>query len=258
MPNVPLIVFTDLDATLLDHETYDWQPAKPVLDRLIAANVPVILASSKTAAEITQLRDAMGLSDCPAICENGAGLVPSGQGALPSPDAYRRLRRILDSLPVGLRDDYTGFGDMDVDGVAEATGLPRAEAALAAQRAFTEPGLWRGDTAELTAFLSALAAHGVSAREGGRFLTLGFGRRKVDAMKEVLTRYGNPPSIALGDAPNDQEMIEAATHGVIIPNPHRAPLPPLDGEAEGRVVREQTAGPAGWAHAVSALADRYL
>lgn len=30
----PLLVFTDLDGTLLDHESYDWSPARPALNRL--------------------------------------------------------------------------------------------------------------------------------------------------------------------------------------------------------------------------------
>lgn len=39
----PLLVFSDLDGTLLDSHSYDWQPAAPWLSRLREANVPVIL-----------------------------------------------------------------------------------------------------------------------------------------------------------------------------------------------------------------------
>jgi len=51
MTNPPaLVVFSDLNGTLLDHETYDWTPAKPALDRLARQGCPVILSSSKTAS----------------------------------------------------------------------------------------------------------------------------------------------------------------------------------------------------------------
>ncbi|HHU7986588.1 TPA: HAD-IIB family hydrolase, partial [Escherichia coli] len=48
----PLLVFSDLDGTLLDSHSYDWQPAAPWLSRLHEANIPVILCSSKTSAEM--------------------------------------------------------------------------------------------------------------------------------------------------------------------------------------------------------------
>ena len=48
----PLLVFSDLDGTLLDSHSYDWQPAAPWLSRLREANVPVILCSSKTSASV--------------------------------------------------------------------------------------------------------------------------------------------------------------------------------------------------------------
>lgn len=257
MTTPPLIVFTDLDGTLLDHETYDWSPAKPVLNDLAERGIPVILTSSKTAPEIAELRSAMALDAWPAICENGAGVMPDGAGELPDRAPYFQLREVLNQVPDALRQHYCGFGDMDASGVAEATGLPLESAEKAALRAFSEPGVWTGTDEDRGAFVAALAALGVTARDGGRFLTLGWGRMKSDAMAEVLAMYGQPPSVALGDAPNDIEMIQNATHGVIIPNPHRAPLSSLKGEAEGRVIREQLAGPEGWAHAVRDISRRY-
>ncbi|MCE8458362.1 HAD-IIB family hydrolase, partial [Rhodovulum sulfidophilum] len=65
MPRPALLIFTDLDGTLLDHETYSHAEAAPALTALRAAGVPVILASSKTAAEIAPLRAELGLSAHP-------------------------------------------------------------------------------------------------------------------------------------------------------------------------------------------------
>lgn len=47
-----LIIFSDLDGTLLDHDDYRWQAAGPALDRLKAAQIPLVLNSSKTMPEI--------------------------------------------------------------------------------------------------------------------------------------------------------------------------------------------------------------
>ncbi|TCP44270.1 HAD-IIB family hydrolase [Rhodovulum marinum] len=250
MPRPPLLVFTDLDGTLLDHEDYSHEAAAPALAHLRAAGVPVVLASSKTAAEIAPLRAELGLADCPAIVENGAGVLNPGAGAPVDSGRYCELRAVLKRLPASLRAAFQGFGDWDLAMIARRTGLPRAEAELAAQRRFSEPGLWRGSPAQKEAFLAALAAQGIGAREGGRFLTLSFGGTKASRMAEIAARYGTPFTVALGDAPNDIEMLEGADLGFVIANPHRPALPPLAGEAEGRIVRIDAPGPKGWNAAV--------
>lgn len=64
----PLLVFSDLDGTLLDSHSYDWQPAAPWLTRLREANVPVILCSSKTSAEMLYLQKNVGATRFTADC----------------------------------------------------------------------------------------------------------------------------------------------------------------------------------------------
>ena len=52
-----LLVFTDLDGSLLDHHSYSYQAALPRLQQLEQLGVPVIPATSKTRAEIVHLRE---------------------------------------------------------------------------------------------------------------------------------------------------------------------------------------------------------
>ncbi|WP_425050114.1 HAD-IIB family hydrolase [Psychromarinibacter sp. S121] len=247
-----LVIFTDLDGTLLDHDTYSHAPAAQALAALKAAGVPLVLASSKTGAEMAPLHAELGLGDAPMIVENGAGVLePGADGA--GDAAYRKIRAALDSVPPDLRAHYRGFGDMTDAEVSDVTGLPPEGAALARQRCHSEPGVWSGDDAALARFLDALDGQGVSARHGGRFLTLSLGRTKADAMREVADRLGADTTIALGDAPNDVEMLEQATHGVIVRNDHGTPLPRLAGEENDRIRRTAETGPSGWNAAVLAL-----
>lgn len=256
--HLPLLVFTDLDGTLLCHRTYRWDAARPALEALRHIGAGVVLASSKTAAEIISIRQGMGLEAWPAIVENGAGLLPAGCRDLPPGTDYAALRRVLGEVRRGLRCHFRGFGDMDTAEIAAVTGLAPSAAAQAAQRAFSEPGMWSGEAAARAEFIDHLARHGVSAREGGRFLTLSFGVTKADRMAEIIARYRPHKTLALGDAPNDVEMLEAAGHGVIVANPHRDPLPRLDGEAEGHITRTTQAGPRGWNLAVLDQIDRIM
>lgn len=243
---LPLLVFSDLDGTLLDHDTYKWDAAVPALRQLRQIGAGVVLASSKTAAEMRVIRSEMGLSNWPAIVENGAGVLGEGGSAAD----YQIIRDALDDAPY--RTHFRGFGDMSVQAVVDATGLSHDAAELAKTRQFSEPGIWSGTDAEKARFLAGLADAGISAREGGRFLTLSMGKTKADQMAQLFADLKPEHTLALGDAPNDVEMLEAADHGVIIANPHRPALPPLAGEQSGTITRSREPGPIGWNAAVIA------
>ncbi|UYV38233.1 HAD hydrolase family protein [Rhodobacteraceae bacterium D3-12] len=245
-PLLPLLVFSDLDGTLIDHDSYGWEAAHPALARLREIGAGVILASSKTATEMQVIRAAMDLGRWPAIVENGAGVLQAGQGELAERGDYARLRAALARVPEPVRQGFRGFGDMSVAEIAEVTGLGPDAAERAAKRGFSEPGLWRGNAAERAAFIAALGREGIAAREGGRFLTLSFGQTKADRMAEMIAAFRPQRTVALGDAPNDVEMLEAADIGVVIANPHRAVLPPLAGEGSGAIRRSTRPGPEGW------------
>ncbi|ASM70864.1 MULTISPECIES: HAD-IIB family hydrolase [Roseobacteraceae] len=253
---LPLLLFSDLDGTLISHDTYQWDAARPALSRLRSLGAGVVLASSKTAPEIIALRAQMGLDDWPAIVENGAGLLKAHASETPPDNDYLRLRDALAQLPKVQRAPFEGFGDLTVEQVAKITGLTIADAQNAKMRSFSEPGLWHGSDSKRAAFLNALSQHGITAREGGRFLTLSFGQTKADRMAEIIATCRPQFTVALGDAPNDVEMLQAADYGVIIANPHRAPLPPLKTEAKGRILRTTLSGPEGWNNAVLDLVEQ--
>lgn len=73
-----LLVFTDLDGTLLDHHTYSFEPALPALNALKEKNIPLIICTSKTRAEIEKWRLELR-TDHPFISENGGAIfIPKG------------------------------------------------------------------------------------------------------------------------------------------------------------------------------------
>tara|TARA_R110002020_G_scaffold192228_3_gene392336 strand:- start:52786 stop:53613 length:828 start_codon:yes stop_codon:yes gene_type:complete len=252
-----LIVFTDLDGTLLDHETYSHTEALPALSLLRQQKIPLVLASSKTAAEIIPLRKSLGFCHCEAIVENGCGILEAGNDDQGSGDGYHQIRLILNRLPQSLRRQYQGFSDWSAQEVSAQTGLTPVEAARAKQRRFSEPGLWLGDEADREEFVTTISSQGLSVLQGGRFTTLSFGGNKAERMMEIAKRYASggeqPFTVALGDAENDIAMIEHARLGVIIPNPAHDGIQPLHGEATGQIIRAPSAGPTGWNQVIMSL-----
>lgn len=67
------LCFTDLDGTLLNHDDYRYDAAIPTIQTLKKLGIPVIPTTSKTKAEVLELREALGLKD-PFIVENGSGI----------------------------------------------------------------------------------------------------------------------------------------------------------------------------------------
>lgn len=253
-----LVVFTDLDGTLLDHETYSFDAAREALALLERHAIPLVLATSKTAAEVAPLQKALGIVE-PAIVENGAGVCcPSGYfpapPALPSQIDRREILRRLDRVEPRFRAGFSGFHDWSAEEVSARTGLSLEAAERACDRHWSEPGLWSGTPADLDAFMAAISP--IRAVQGGRFLTLTGGATKADAMRALCRAYAERApdteivTVALGDAPNDEEMIGAADFGVIVANPAHPNMPVLAGEKTGHVRRTALAGPAGWNEAI--------
>ena len=50
--SLSLILFTDLDGTLLNHDDYAYEDAKPALKRIEAEDIPLIIVTSKTREEL--------------------------------------------------------------------------------------------------------------------------------------------------------------------------------------------------------------
>ncbi len=91
-----VVVFTDLDGTLMDHDSYDVAPAQAALEALAARSIPVVPVTSKTRTELEPLMARLGLSG-PAIAENGA-VIMNTDGSPDTADAREKIALALDAL----------------------------------------------------------------------------------------------------------------------------------------------------------------
>lgn len=261
------IVFTDLDGTLLDHDTYAWEAARPALRLCRHQGVPVVLVSSKTRAEMQPLRQALGLSD-PFVVENGGAVFFDG-GDPPPEDAlaedglwvwrlgepYSRLVQALEEIRKETGLPLRGFSDMSAAEIAELTGLGLDGARLAARREYDEPFVFpTADGAGSRVLDEAARARGLQILSGGRFYHLQGSNDKGRAVRMLMAHYrrrsGPVLSIALGDSPNDFSMLEKVDYPVLIRSARdysylKKHIPNLT--ISGRK------GPEGWNETVSAI-----
>ncbi|MBY6188376.1 HAD-IIB family hydrolase [Marinobacter hydrocarbonoclasticus] len=271
----PLLVVTDLDGTLLDHHSYDFAPAQPALTRLKRLSIPLILNTSKTAAELAPLREQLG-SDAPFVVENGAALLwtddvwpacaePLGamMGHRMQPFGATRAE-ILSALAQIQRDtglNPEGFADWDVPTLMRHTGLDAVSAQQALERHFSEPLLWQGSDPELKKLARALRSYGLRLLRGGRFVhavgNSDKGRCLAPLKRAYQRQWGREPRvIALGDGDNDVAMLELADHPVVVRSPVNPP-PRLSAACRPRALYTEACGPEGWNQAIHHLLDHY-
>jgi mannosyl-3-phosphoglycerate phosphatase len=271
-----LVVFTDLDGTLLRHEDYDWTAARGAVAELARRGIPLVIASSKTRAEIEAWRRRIGNHD-PFISENGGALyVPPGVMPRPIPGVvpaagrqrvefgtpYAQLREALRLLACDLGVGLRGFGDMEAGEIAGLTGLAGEALELARQREYDEPFVSaRPLTREEAVRLEELAGgRGLRVTRGGRFHHLtGFNSKgKVARLLMSAYRAGDEPvaSVGAGDGPNDLELLRAVDHAVVVARPDGTHAPELRaGLPFARFTRG--VGPVGFAEGVMEYLARF-
>lgn len=264
----PLLVASDLDGCLLDASSYSFGPAREALAALRRRRVPLVLATSKTRAELRPLARALELA-APAIVENGGALlIPKGHlriapGArlvrgfqlvelgAPRAELVKALAEIAAETGLRLR----GFSALGVRELRRLTGLPAEAARLALSREHDEPFLDEGvGKADVDRLLAASAARrGLRVTRGGRFFHLHGQADKGRAFAELLGLYAAEGrrfrTLALGDAANDLELLRAADRAILVPRPDGSFDPALERELPA-AERAPAPGPAGWNAAV--------
>jgi mannosyl-3-phosphoglycerate phosphatase family protein len=233
------VIFSDIDGTLLDLETYSYAASADAVARLVQAGVPVVLCSSKTRAEQEPLRAALGIAD-PFIVENGSAiLAPPGyfqvdlDGAALPPDrpgawelgvAAARIRRALAEICRDTGLPLVGYADLSEMEVAAITGLELDAARRARQRDYSETLVNPLSPAELATLRTALAARGLAVAHGGRFYTVsGAASDKgvaVQRSAELLRRkLGEIVTIGVGDSANDLPLLAAVDRPYLVRRP---------------------------------------
>lgn len=273
------LVFTDMDGSLLDHYTYDFEAAVPTLAQLKKHKIPVIPITSKTQAEVEDIRQQLN-NRYPFIIENGAAVFIPKYYFRKQPEGTEQIgdywvRRFVapradwQALIAQVRDAFKGefvtFAEAGVEGIMEMTGLDAESASKAAQRQYGEPIAWKGTDERKLAFKAALQDLGAIILEGGRFMHVSGKSNKGMALHWLTSVYqqssnenaGGKPymTIALGDSQNDRAMLEVADYAITIRSPVHAP-PTLD--RLDNVILTKQYGPNGWVEGVNQIIGLHI
>ena len=227
-----IIVFSDLDGTLLDHHTYSYSRAQEGLRILRERKAPLVLVSSKTFAEMKELHRELGLQ-APFIFENGGGIaLPDETGAddgysvsiegLRASELKQQFHLVQEMMPGPCR----ALTDMSVQDIVSLTGLPEKRAELARMRLASVPFIMDSEVPvgkdELDRMNLTMKSNGLALTKGGRFFHLiSAAADKGTAVlhvKNMLSKTTDETiiTVGLGDSENDIPLLKSVDRAFIV------------------------------------------
>jgi mannosyl-3-phosphoglycerate phosphatase len=264
------LVFTDLDGTLLDYSSYSFEAAKPALRLIGSKNIPLIICTSKTRAEIELYRSLLD-NQAPFISENGGAIfIPDsyfphdfdydkevdGYKVIELGTAHKILIQVLNSIKKGTAINLKGLSEMTVEELSQVSGLSREQAGLARKREYDEPFIIYGDEGDKERVKKEITRRGFRHTEGGIFQHIMGENDKGKAVRVLIglfrVKLSELKTIGIGDSLNDLPMLEAVDIPVLIQKP--------DGQYDPRIkldnlILAEGVGPEGWNKAVLGLLE---
>lgn len=250
------LIFTDLDGTLLDHDSYSFEAALEMLDYIKSKKIPLIIVTSKTKSEVIELQKKLKINS-PFIIENGAGIF------MPKGETYELIslgfsyEQTLEAFNRYAKEiSVFGFSQMVDEQVANLTGLPLESARLAKQRTFSEPFMLE-DESHASKLKELAKADGFDIVKGGRFYHLiTQGQDKAAAVLKTKALYEEKNSksyttVALGDGENDISMLSCVDNPILIP---RFDGTYIDFELSN-LTKAKYPGPKGWNNSIKKCFD---
>mgnify|MGYP001334333284 CR=1 FL=1 len=256
------ILISDLDGTLLGQRDFDFGLIKSDIINLLDSGHLLVLASSKTKAEIESFCNKLGRS-VPFIYENGAGvenlsLISGCEIPLNSHQNSKAIRTdaLLTiwerSISLDVKSRCHFVKDMGSSAQQVCLGLGTTALDEAMKRSFSLPFTFSGAAADLQKLKYLAANAGLSVQEGGRVYNLSGCHNKADYLPEIrewASKAENTPVlIVLGDSKNDIKMLKQADVSCVIPNENGYFL--SLGNGNYPTIIAPRAAPLGWLDAV--------
>ena len=257
-----LILITDLDGTLLGQHDFDFDLVKSDVINLLDSGHLLVLASSKTKAEIEGFCDELGRS-VPFIYENGAGVENFSliSGCTTPLNSHQNPKAIRTDALLTIWERYISLSlksrchfvkDMDRSAQQTCLGLGRTALDRAMKRSFSLPFTFSGSSSDLQKVKYLAATAGLSVQQGGRVYNLSGCHDKADYLPKIrkwASRAKNTPVlIVLGDSKNDINMLKQADVSCVIPRESGYLL--SLGHGDYPTIIAPRAAPLGWLDAV--------
>ena len=261
--NFSIVIFTDLDGSLLDRETFNFFEIKEYLKELISKNIINIPNSSKTRKEILNFNNELG-ENLPIISENGSEIFGLNNINSNFPDKIvlsREKKEILEifnkNIPTKLKNKCQFISNLDENKQSEIFGLEREKIKFALNRSYTIPILFNENKKDKEELINYVNLAGLTLQQGGRVINLCDKVSKAEAMKIAVKNIkkinnNKVKTIGVGDNFNDLEMLKASDIPCLVFNDNFK----LDKININNCLVSKNSSPTGWAEVVKLALDK--
>ena len=213
-----IVIFTDLDGSLLHRDTFKFDTIKDYIKKLINNGIIIIPNSSKAEKEIEKFSMELGIA-LPYISENGSAIHRLNliNQNFPNKIILSRekdeLFKIFSSkVPEKIRNKCLLISKMSKKKQEEIFGQKDDKLKDVLSRNYTLPFLFKGEKKEKNKLLKILNYNSLTLQEGGRVSNLCDNVNKVKSMNKVIKILKKTEdkikTIAVGDNYNDLNMLK--------------------------------------------------
>ena len=224
-----IIIFTDLDGSLLDKDTFKFAEIEDYFKKLISKGIKIIPNSSKTESELLDFNKLNNLN-LSFISENGSSI--QGLNLIHSklPEKVLLSRSVdqiyniyNENIPYHLKNKITFILKLNSKEQQEIFGLPLNKMMLALNRNYSLPIQFNGNEIEKNEFIQIMNNAGLTVQTGGRVMNICDNVNKSKAMSKALELISKKLdeeiiTIGVGDNENDIEMIKQSNYPCLVKN----------------------------------------
>ena len=251
-----VLIFTDLDGSLLHRDTFKFDEIKDYLMELISKGIYIIPNTSKTEKEILDFNSELGLS-LPYISENGASIngLDLLNSELPKELILSRekddiLNIFKNIVPLNLQNKCNLLSEMNKINQSLIFGLEDKKLEMALDRKYTIPLIFKGSKNEKIELSKIIKNEGLYFQEGGRVINLTDRTNKAKALQVFVRFYKkyqkNVKTIAVGDNFNDLNMLKTSDFPCLVFNDQFT----LDEIPIKNLIISNKPSPEGWADVI--------
>ena len=235
---VDKIIFTDLDSSLVDRDTYGWGDNDKLISKLIGKNIPVIICTSKTIEEMMDFYNDLKL-ESPFVVENGGAILFNKKARL-NPDISKievsdfndrffiykigehhqdfvdKFNYILKKLNIKIEYVHKS----DDKRILKLTGLSPENLDKFKKRRFDLPFLFiEKDDEKIKELYQKVENEGLRIHKGGKFYHITSDFDKSDPIRILINLYSLNNklfTIGIGDSLNDFKMLELVDKACLV------------------------------------------
>ena len=224
-----IIIFTDLDGSLLDKNTFEFDEIEDYFRELISLGIKIIPNSSKTEAELSDFNNRYNLN-LSFIAENGSSIhglnlmhknLP--EKIILSRSADEIYNVYNQKITPELKAKITFILRLKLKERKEIFGLPLDKMRLAVKRDHSIPIQFNGTEIEKNEFIKIMNNSGLTIQTGGRIMNICDNVNKSKAMSKTMELINKEIdneiiTIGVGDNQNDIDMLKHSDYPCLVKN----------------------------------------